>query len=515
MRRGVFLGILLLALLGARVSEASEQSERFTALGLVEFHADKFPEALDHFERAVAADPDDVFARYYRGVTRGRRGDFAGAADDLRIVVAKRPDLVQANLELGVALVESGHYEEALPWLTRARWWDPEADAQASMFLGLAQLRLGRREEARENFQRAAAKDPSLAQPARYYEGVIDYEEGNWWGAQQRFTAVANAMPGTAMGGEAGAFLAKIHQSERPTYEAYGALAFQYDSNVVIAPSNDVIKESFGVTRQSDGDVAINLGGTYAPWRTDHLELRLGYDFYQSLYFDLTQFDLQDHGPSVQLSGDVGRVHYGLLGRYDYYLLESTSFLQQLTAFPWVTILDGEIGRTEVYYRMRRRDFKETAFWPSDGFNHAVGARQFFYLDSADRYLWVGYQFDSQVQVVSGKLDPDRITFAKGLGYNGNEANAGVGWLFPRDVSAEVSYAYRHEQYAEESAQTDFIPSGDRRVDREHLVTAALRKELSDSLAVTAAFLADINNSNDPRFEYDRYVGSLGLELRY
>ena len=526
MTRRVALAFFLCALWSADLAAASEQSDRLTSLGLVEFHAGKFTEALDHFDRAVQADSGDAYARYYRAVTRGRRSDFAGAVDDLRIVVVARPDLTQAALELGVALVQTGKYEEALPWLKQAQW-DAASEAQASLFLGLAQLRLGQRENARENFRRAAARDPALANTLRYYEGVIDYEEGNFLGARRHFTYVANAIPGTDMGREAAAFLSRIRQGEAPTHEVYGALAFQYDSNVVIAPSNEAVKQTFGVSRQSDGDMAINVGGTYVPWRADRLELRLGYDFYQSLYFDLTQFDLQDHGPSLQLAGDLGRVRFGLLGRYDYYLLESTSFLQQATAFPWVTILDGEIGRTELYYRMRRRDFKEAAFWPSDGFNHAAGVRQFFYLDSADRYLSVGYQFDSQVQVVSGRLGANGspstpgnlFTFAKGLGYNGNEANADVGWLFPRDVSAEVSYAYRHEQYAEESAQSaepDFIsPPGNRRVDREHLIAAALRKGLTDSLTVTAAFLADINKSNDSRFEYERYVGSLGLELRY
>ena len=507
------------------MAAASEQSDRLTALGLVEFHAGKLTEALDHFDRAVQADSGDAYARYYRAVTRGRRGEFAGAVDDLGIVVVARPDLIQAALELGVALVQTGRYDDALSWLLRAQA-DANSEAQASLFLGLAQLRLGQRENARENFRRAAARDPALANTLRYYEGVIDYEEGNFLGARRHFTYVANAIPGTDMGREAAAFLARIRQGAPPTHEVYGALAFQYDSNVVIAPSNEAVKQSVGVTRQSDADFAINAGGTYTPWRADWLELRLGYDFYQSLYVDLTQFDLQDHGPNVQLIGDAGLVRFGLLGRYDYYLLESNSFLQQVTAFPWVTILDGEAGRTELYYRLRRRDFKEQVFWPSDGFNHAAGVRQFFHLGSADRYLSLGYQFDAQIPVLASKLvgrdlppsEDNLVTFAKGLGYNGNELNAGVGWLFPNDVSAEVGYAYRHEQYAEESApsaQPDFISSGDRRVDREHLVTAAVRKGLTDSLAITAAFLGDINNSNDRRFEYERYIGSLGLELRY
>ena len=148
------------------MAAASEQSDRLTALGLVEFHAGKFTEALDHFDRAVQADSGDAYARYYRAVTRGRRGEFAGAVDDLRIVVAARPDLKQATREMGVALVQTGRYEEALAWLKRAQW-DADSEAQASLFLGLAQLRLGHRENARAHFRRAAARDPALAHTLR------------------------------------------------------------------------------------------------------------------------------------------------------------------------------------------------------------------------------------------------------------------------------------------------------------------------------------------------------------
>ena len=79
------------------------------------------PKALELFDQAVAADPADVYARYYRAVTRGRLNDVEGAIADLRVVLAAKPDFDQAALDLGVTLVQTGKYREALPWLEQAQ----------------------------------------------------------------------------------------------------------------------------------------------------------------------------------------------------------------------------------------------------------------------------------------------------------------------------------------------------------------------------------------------------------
>jgi Flp pilus assembly protein TadD len=107
---GLIVSVCLLISTGAG---ASEQSERLYSRGLVDFHTGRYTQALTLFQRAVDADPDDVYARYYRGVIYARLNDFAAAATDLRRVVAKHPNLAQAKLELGMALVQGRAYQEA------------------------------------------------------------------------------------------------------------------------------------------------------------------------------------------------------------------------------------------------------------------------------------------------------------------------------------------------------------------------------------------------------------------
>ncbi len=503
--RAVIAALLALSsLVFVRSAAASEQSERLYARGLVEFHTAHYPEALALFDQAVQADPQDVYALYYRGVTHGRMGDYAAAVTDLRAALATKPDLEQAPLELGVALVQSGASRDAIPWLEQAQR-DRDTDAQASLFLGIAQLRLGETQPARANVIRAAAADPSLEVSARYYQGVADYRDGKLASAEAHFSYVASTSPSSDMGHEATAFLTQLRAAgPRRRYYLYGMAGFQYDSNVVLAPSNEAINNSLAISRQADGRAVLEAGGTYAPWRSEHTELSIGYEFYQSLQFHLTQFNLQDHRPSVQFVVTSGPFQFGILGRYDYYLLSTNSFLQEATALPWITLSEGPAGRTEIFYRMRRRDFLESPYSGQlDSFNHAPGIRQYFYLGAPERYLALGYRFD-----LEQAINKSGNQFA----YDGQEMNAGFGWVFPARVSAEVEYAYRYERYAPPSAQ----PAGtQQRCDNEHQVVAAVNKELSDHVRVTAAYLATVNNSNKLVYDYDRHVGSITLEVRY
>lgn len=495
MKRTLRLALIWLSI--AAPALASEQSERLYSRGLVDFHAGRYSEALLRFEQAVQADHNDAYALYYLGVTQGRLGNFAAAVSDLRAALSHKPDLPRAPLELGAALVQSGQPAEAVAWLEQAQR-SPETEAEASLFLGIAKLRLGELDPARQQFVRAAARDAKVATAARYYQGVADYREGRLPSAREHFTQVAADSPDSALGREAAAYLARLRSSEPPRFSFFGGLGFQYDSNVVLAPSDDAIKSQAGISNQSDGAALFQLGGRYVPWRNDTTTFTVGYDFFQSLYFDLDEFDLQDHGVSAQIDTKAGPVQLGMLGRYDYDFLQADSFLQEATVLPWVAIPESELGRTEIFYRMRRNDFFKRPYSPvNDSFNHAAGFRQYGYLGDAGRFVFLGYRFDRQ--------DPINAV-GNQFGYDGNEVSVGSGWDFAGGTAAEAAYAYRHESYDDASLG---------RRDNQHDITVAIHHDLMSHVRVTGAYFGTINNSNQAAFEYDRNIGSIAVELSF
>jgi len=493
----------------AGVARASEESERLASRGLVAFHAESYTEALQLFERAVQADSNDTYALYYRGVTRARLADYAGAITDLQAVIARKVALQQAPLELGVAMVQAGQYRDAVPWLEQAQKI-AHVEARASLFLGIAQLRMGDTTAAARNFARAA-QSPPVRLAARYYQGVVAYQQGNWLQSEEYFAYVDATSPDSEMGHEAAQFLLKIRQTKRPTAEVYGGVGFQYDSNVIIAPSNDADANEalteLGISRQSDESAVVLVGGTYAPWRTDIAEVSVGYEFYQSLHFKLNQFNIQDHRPRAQVFVNAGPVQIGLEGRYDYYFLDTDSFLSEVNGLPWVEIPEAEFGRAEVYYRIRHRDFVKQQYSLRNGLNNAVGGRQFFFLGAPDRYASIGYQFDNE--------DPSKSSIdAEKFGYDGNQVAVGVGWTLPAAVAAEATFTYRNEQYAGVSA--NFPPQDNgRRTDNDYEFVVALRRPINEFLGVTLAYDGTINNSNKTEFDYTRHIVSIGVDARF
>jgi tetratricopeptide (TPR) repeat protein len=486
--------VLALGTLGAPAA-ASVQSQILTASGQAELQAGQSERALSYFDRAVAADQTDPFARYYRGVTRGRLGDADGAVDDLTRFVTAQPDDLQGSLELGIALAQAGRYRESVAWLARAGH-DPGKKPAADFFTGWAELRDGDLDAAQSAFARAAS-DPALAQPATFYLGVVAYRRRQWQTARGQFETVTAGDPQTPLAREAGRYLRLIPGAGKP-YEVYGSVGLEYDGNVILAPSSVAGRRVLGITEQSDGRASILAGATYAPWRAEYAELRIGYELFQSLYFNLTQFDLQNHRPWIQLSAWGDRFEVGVQSRYDYYLLDTSSFLQQVSAVPWVRVFEGDFGHSEIYYRLRWRDYLDDAYASLDALDNAVGVRQVAYLRSPDRYIWLGYQYDNNA---ADNHQGDRFA------YDGQQFEVGIGWAFPTiDASAEAGYRCRYEDYASAS---------DGRRDQENGPSVVIGKRLTDWLAVSAAYFGTFNESNQTLFHYNRQTGSVQLEAQF
>src|SRR5262245_24240245 len=283
-----------------------EEAALLTRRGLVLLHAERYAEALALFTQAAAIDPDDADNLYYKGVTEGRLDQWRSAVADLRAVMAKRPDYGQGALELGGALLHEGQPAEAAVWLAQAQQV-PDLDAAASFYLGIAQLRSGDLAAARQSLERAAA-DPQYTVSSRYYQGVVEIRQGNQDRAIELFQYVAATSPESAIGREASDFLTAVQQGAVPTlrrYQLYGGTGLEYDSNVVLAPLNGEAAVGFGT--QGDGRAIFLAGGRYELWRAENVQLTAGYDFFQSLYFNLTQFNVQDKRPSLGVHVVSGR----------------------------------------------------------------------------------------------------------------------------------------------------------------------------------------------------------------
>lgn len=484
-------------------ARASRASERAYTRGLVEFHAGRLQEALAHFDEAVAADPDDAVAAYYRGVARARSGDVRGAAEDLRKALAAR-DSDRFAFELGVVLSHVGAYEEALPLLERGRRL-PGAEAAASFFEGLAYLRLGRLEEASERF-RTALRDRALAVAGHYYSAVVALRAGRSKEASAHLEKVVRLAPSSAMGIEAGRLLGRREEKAEPEGAMFGSFGFAYDSNVALKPDTKVAARRLGIEDSADARFLLRAGLRTLLWRGRELRLGVGYEFFQSLHVDLDEFNVQAHRPVLTAVGRRGPFELGTQVGYDFFLRGTDSFLQRVVTTPWFGVRERGFGRTLIYYRMERRDVIEDDFDIRDGFLHSAGLTQYAFVDGPQRWVSAGYRFDRE--------DPegDRSE-ANRFAYDAHRFRLAGGWSFPAWLDAVAAYEYRREIYPRNSRVRSLSSRGRR--DNIHEIKVALLRELPGGFDLAAQYVTQLVQSNDSDFERQRHIGSIAVTARF
>lgn len=484
----------------ARASE-SGRAERLYSKGLGELHAGHNDAALALFQQAVEADPKDVVALYYRGLGYGRAGKYEEAVADLTIVVAANdPSIERDHLELAYALYRVERYDDAVAQLQPDAVSRPNSGGEALLLLGIVESRRGNNEAAAAALAQVTAKDPSKALAVEYYQGLVAYRAGDDAGATGHFQAVARDGGESPFVEESKAFLDDIARgaSNKP-WRLYAGFALQYDSNVALAPEDGNLAQNvYGVSNKDDGRAVFTAGGRYALLSTQNLRIAAGYDFLQSLHFDMESYDMQNHRLGIDTEYVMGNVSLGLATAYEHSLLDEDDLYDGGSVLPWARIDEGEFGRTEVYYRMRARNFVENPYSPlRDAVNNAVGARQFFSLGARTRSFILGYRYDN---------DSASHTAGDQFNYDGNQVETGFEWLIMDGLRADTMYAYRNENYS---------PASLGREDNIHQFMLHVEKRLTDLVWLNASYLYRDNGSNQKSFEYTRHITSLGVEVRY
>ncbi len=122
-------------------------------------------------EATPARDKENAEAHLLRGLILRESGSRTEALKDFEAAVKRRPDLVEALVNLGSMRIEAGNSEEALPVLESAVKFAPN-NALAHLNLGDTYRLLQRYPEAKKEFDQALALDSSLA-TAHYDLGLM------------------------------------------------------------------------------------------------------------------------------------------------------------------------------------------------------------------------------------------------------------------------------------------------------------------------------------------------------
>lgn len=181
---------LLDALAGLRTGERVH-----IARGRTAFRAGRWADAAEQFRKAVTARPESVEARVNLGSALVQTGDVAGAVVQFQEALRLDPNNATAHFNLGILLSGKGPTPEALEHLRAAvdRW---PRDAEARRTLARLLRDAGRPEEALAEYGKAVELDPA-EETARLGEAETLVRLGRYGQAREKLEESLRALPGS------------------------------------------------------------------------------------------------------------------------------------------------------------------------------------------------------------------------------------------------------------------------------------------------------------------------------
>ena len=148
----------------------TDDVDKIVAIGMLFGEAEKYPQALMAWDKAVALDPDSSEIQYNLALTCFHLKDVLRARQHAAEAVRLRPDFVEANILYGTILYMGAEDQLAIPVLTHANELKPDDPAVRRLLaeeLAISAERHVRDQQwrqATELLERAAALQPDSQQ---------------------------------------------------------------------------------------------------------------------------------------------------------------------------------------------------------------------------------------------------------------------------------------------------------------------------------------------------------------
>lgn len=162
----LFLKVLVIVLMTVALATAQNTDLDASSIygeGVTLMRHGRFDEAIQRFERAVAADPNNSAFQYALGLSRYKSERYSEALEAFTRFAELKPGAVAYN-QVGITLAELGRFQDALDSYNKALEYTPD-DPIVIQNAGMTSVNLGRCKEAIELLERArllGRKGPEL-----------------------------------------------------------------------------------------------------------------------------------------------------------------------------------------------------------------------------------------------------------------------------------------------------------------------------------------------------------------
>ncbi|MBT5051077.1 MAG: outer membrane beta-barrel protein [Rhodospirillaceae bacterium] len=168
-----------------------------------------------------------------------------------------------------------------------------------------------------------------------------------------------------------------------------GSLGVQYNDNVTT-------DETDTTSNQSDKSLQLELGGLYKPKVGEKYGLELGYDFSQSIFEDLTDFNLQSHALSMGIEREYSGIDTSLTYLYVHTFLGGDNFLGLHSLTPSVGYSVNDFWYASGRYSYQNKDFKSAANNNRDSDVNSFTLDNFLFFMEGKGFVSLGYRIEGE-----------------------------------------------------------------------------------------------------------------------
>ncbi len=270
----------------------------------------------------------------------------------------------------------------------------------------------------------------------------------------------------------------------------------------------------------SDAAVVLELDAGYKLVNESDTRVEIGYDFYQSIYAERTDFNWQEHHPTISAWTKLGGVKLGLSYGYTNALLDGDFYYEQHAVTPSIAAYLSDDVQLILSYRYYDKNYN-----PADDARDATGHQP-----NADLYFYFGENKKAYVQLGAGYTDEETkgeiVSTLIGpvptdpYDYSGFVGRAAV--QVPIDPFGlpgrfKISYSYQMRDYDDPTSlfpATLPPPAGSpTRHDNRQTIRAYADAEIADDLKLYVDYRFMDRGSNLPSADYNKNVVSLGLKF--
>ncbi|MFO0690958.1 MAG: tetratricopeptide repeat protein [Myxococcota bacterium] len=474
--------------------------------------------ALPLIDQAKAIDPaGDDAAALMTGRCLLSQQKFAEAKPVLARAVAHDPASGDARLALGVAEYHLGEKDAARTDLEAAQKMLPD-NPEAELYLGMILLEEQKPADAISRLERSRSLQGDTFEPAAdYYAALAQAENGDTARAEDSLRRVQQMAPGTVWAERAGEALEQAEArkaSAGPSRWLTAQAGIDYDSNVALR-GNSIVQPG-SISGKPDARAWWGADAGSQLFKKNGWGGGVGANYNGNQPFHRTQFDQHWVGASVWLDRALGKstlLRLSPEGGFGFF--NGSEFVRYIGIRPELRHDFGRAGTGSLFVRYAFNDFRyNQAILPNpavDPNRDRWEQRNFRDRDGHD--VMGGY--DHQIGVtdstsVRGGVYGRNYT-AKGGEY---DFSGGGGWMgirqtLPLRFVLDVQGGVERDDYQSQSSFVVAPAKSGKRRDVIGTAGAVLTRPITDWLSVSARYQYLNNESNTQVFDYERHIAGV------